>query len=120
MFVTTQTWLYLQKDDKTIAVANFYPELLDYAQLTGAAGTDEFRFRIQWIGVSGISQGTVYSLMKQPDFPLIQFGKRMLVSRERFFEWLESRTQHLEEDGTYGKQSWDASGEHQETHRRPL
>lgn len=70
--------------------------------------------------ILGISQGTVYSLMKQPDFPLIQFGKRMLVSRERFFEWLERRTQHLEEDGTYGKQSWDASGEHQETHRRPL
>lgn len=70
--------------------------------------------------ILGISQGTVYSLMKQPDFPLIQFGKRMLVSRERFFEWLERRTQHLEEDGTYGAQSWDASGEHQETHRRPL
>ena len=51
---------------------------------------------------------------------LIQFGKRMLVSRERFFEWLERRTQHLEEDGTYGAQSWNASGEHQETHRRPL
>ena len=59
--------------------------------------------------IPGISQGTVYSLMKQPDFPLIQFGKRMLVSRERFFEWLE-----------YGTQSWNASGEHQETHRRPL
>ncbi len=70
--------------------------------------------------IPGISQGTVYSLMKQPDFPLIQFGKRMLVSRERFFEWLERRTQHLEEDGTYGTQSWNASGEHQETHRRPL
>ena len=70
--------------------------------------------------ILGISQGTVYSLMKQPDFPLIQFGKRMLVSRERFFEWLERRTQHLEEDGTYGAQSWNASGEHQETHRRPL
>ena len=70
--------------------------------------------------ILGISQGTVYSLMKQPDFPLIQFGKRMLVSRERFFEWLERRTQHLEEDGTYGTQSWNASGEHQETHRRPL
>ena len=50
--------------------------------------------------ILGISQGTVYALMKQPDFPLIQFGKRMLVSRERFFEWLERRTQHLKEDGT--------------------
>lgn len=62
MFVTTQTGLYLQKDDKTIAVANFYPELLDYAQLTGAAGTDEFRFRIQWIGVSGISVTGWYTM----------------------------------------------------------
>ena len=62
MFVTTQTGLYLQKDDKTIAVANFYPKLLDYVQLTGASGTDEFRFRIQWIGVSGISVTGWYTI----------------------------------------------------------
>lgn len=62
LFVTIQTGLYLQKDDKTVAVANFYPELLDYAQLTGAAGTDEFRFRIQWIGVSGISVTGWYTM----------------------------------------------------------
>ena len=62
MFVTTQTGLYLQKDDKTIAVANFYPKLLDYVQLTGASGTDEFRFRIQWIGVSGISVTGWYTM----------------------------------------------------------
>lgn len=71
MFVTTQTGLYLQKDDKTIAVANFYPELLDYAQLTGTAGTDEFRFRIQWIGVSGISVTGWYTMadLEKLNFP---------------------------------------------------
>ena len=33
LFVTIQTGLYLQKDDKTVAVANFYPELLDYVDV---------------------------------------------------------------------------------------
>ena len=36
--------------------------------------------------ILGISQGTVYSLMKQPDFPLIQFGKRINFLQNSVFK----------------------------------
>ena len=40
----------------------------------------------------GISLPKAYELVKEPGFPTIRIGKRMLVSREMFLEWLENHT----------------------------
>lgn len=40
----------------------------------------------------GISLGTSYKMLKRDDFPTTQIGKRKVVSRERFIEWLENNT----------------------------
>ena len=40
----------------------------------------------------GISLPKAYELVKTPGFPTIRIGKRMLVSREKFLEWLENHT----------------------------
>lgn len=37
----------------------------------------------------GISKGKTYELMNSMDFPTIYLGKRMVVSRDSFLEWLE-------------------------------
>lgn len=42
--------------------------------------------------ILGISKGTCYSMFKRKDFPTIKIGKRVLVSRDRFFEWLNKNT----------------------------
>lgn len=38
--------------------------------------------------VLGISKGKTYELMNSSDFPTIYLNKRMVVSREAFFDWL--------------------------------
>lgn len=38
--------------------------------------------------ILGISRGKTYEIMKSSDFPTIYIGKRMVVTREAFFEWL--------------------------------
>ena len=39
-----------------------------------------------------ISRAGAYQLMNSEGFPVIRIGKRMLVPRERFFEWMEVNT----------------------------
>lgn len=41
--------------------------------------------------VLGISRAKTYEVMHREDFPLIQFGKRMLVRRDAFKEWYEKQ-----------------------------
>lgn len=38
-----------------------------------------------------ISKPTAYRLMRTRDFPTLQIGRRKLVNREKFFEWLENQ-----------------------------
>ena len=39
--------------------------------------------------VLGISRAGAYKLAHSADFPSIQIGKRIVVSREKFLEWLD-------------------------------
>ena len=39
--------------------------------------------------VLGISRAGAYKLAHSADFPAFQFGKRIVVSREKFLEWLD-------------------------------
>jgi excisionase family DNA binding protein len=39
----------------------------------------------------GISKKSVYTnLIRQPDFPVVKIGKRLVILREQFIEWLEN------------------------------
>lgn len=38
--------------------------------------------------ILGISKGKTYELMNSSDFPTIFLDKRMIVPRDRFFDWL--------------------------------
>lgn len=40
----------------------------------------------------GVSLGTCYKLLKQDDFPVTHIGKRKVVTREHFTEWLKNNT----------------------------
>jgi excisionase family DNA binding protein len=40
----------------------------------------------------GVSLCTCYKLLKQDDFPVTRIGKRRVVTREHFTEWLENNT----------------------------
>lgn len=44
----------------------------------------------------GISKCSCYSMFKRKDFPTIKIGKRVLVSRDRFIEWLNKHTRGYE------------------------
>ena len=39
--------------------------------------------------VMNISRAMAYQLMHRDDFPTIVIGKRMVVPRDKFLEWLE-------------------------------
>ena len=40
--------------------------------------------------VLGISKGKTYELMNSVDFPTIFIGKRMVVARDAFLDWLNN------------------------------
>lgn len=40
----------------------------------------------------GVSRAGAYSVAHSEGFPLIRLGKRMVVSRDALFEWLEKQT----------------------------
>lgn len=41
--------------------------------------------------VLGISRSGAYNLLHRKDFPTILIGKRLLVSRDKFLEWMEQQ-----------------------------
>ena len=43
--------------------------------------------------VLGLSRPTVYTLIKQPGFPVFQIGGRKLVSVEGLRDWIRSQTE---------------------------
>lgn len=42
--------------------------------------------------VMNISRAGAYQLMHRADFPTIVIGKRMVVPRDKFLEWVEENT----------------------------
>ena len=43
--------------------------------------------------VLGISPSSCYELMHEEDFPVLSIGKRMVVEKSKFIEWVETHTQ---------------------------
>ena len=42
--------------------------------------------------VLGVSPSSGYELMHEADFPVLKVGSRMVVSKEKFLEWVERHT----------------------------
>lgn len=42
--------------------------------------------------VLGVSPSSGYELMHEKDFPVLKVGSRMVVSKEKFIEWVELHT----------------------------
>ncbi len=40
--------------------------------------------------VLNIPRGNAYTLLHREDFPTIRIGKRMVVPRDRFLEWMQN------------------------------
>ena len=43
--------------------------------------------------VLGVSPSSGYKLMHEPDFPVLKIGNRLVVSKEKFVEWVSQHTQ---------------------------
>ena len=41
--------------------------------------------------ILGIGETSAYNLMKQRGFPSMRINRRILVDRDRFFEWVEKK-----------------------------
>lgn len=41
--------------------------------------------------ILGISRAGAYALMHRKEFPTLFIGKRMVVPRDKFFQWLDSQ-----------------------------
>ena len=42
--------------------------------------------------ILGISRCQAYGLMRNPTFPSIPVGKRKIIPRDKFIEWMETQT----------------------------
>ena len=42
--------------------------------------------------VLGISRTNAYALLHQEDFPTLHIGKRLLVPRDKFIQWINDST----------------------------
>ena len=42
--------------------------------------------------VLGIAPSSAYELMHEKDFPTLRVGRRMVVPKEKFIEWVEQHT----------------------------
>lgn len=45
----------------------------------------------QLANVLSISRANAYNLLHREDFPTLQIGKRMLVSRDRLAQWMDEQ-----------------------------
>ena len=51
--------------------------------------------------ILGISKGKTYELMNSKDFPTIYLNKRMVVSREAFWDWLNQDKRKIKRRAIY-------------------
>lgn len=54
--------------------------------------------------ILGISKGKTYALMNSKDFPTIYLNKRMVVSRDAFFDWLNQDKRKIKRRAIYVSQ----------------
>jgi len=43
--------------------------------------------------VLGISISSTYELMKEKDFPSFKIGRRVVIYKEKFIEWVEKKSE---------------------------
>lgn len=46
----------------------------------------------QVAAVLGIAPSSAYELMHQPNFPTLRIGRRIVVPKEKFIQWVERNT----------------------------
>lgn len=51
--------------------------------------------------ILGISKGKTYELMNSSDFPTIYLNKRMVVPKDKFFEWLNQDKRKIKRRAIY-------------------
>lgn len=51
--------------------------------------------------ILGISKGKTYELMNSADFPTIHLNKRMVVSKDKFCEWLNQDNRKIKRRAIY-------------------
>lgn len=42
--------------------------------------------------VLGVSPSTAYELMREPGFPVLRVGSRMVVPKEKFIQWADAQS----------------------------
>lgn len=52
--------------------------------------------------ILGISRGKAYELMNSVDFPTIFIGKRMMVPKDAFLDWLNNDKRKIKRRAIYG------------------
>ena len=51
--------------------------------------------------ILGISKGKTYEIMNSADFPTIYLNKRMMVSKDKFYEWLNQDNRKIKRRAIY-------------------
>lgn len=51
--------------------------------------------------ILGISKGKTYEIMNSADFPTIHLNKRMVVSKDKFYEWLNKDSRKIKRRAIY-------------------
>ena len=51
--------------------------------------------------ILGISKGKTYEIMNSADFPTIHLNKRMMVSKYKFYEWLNKDSRKIKRRAIY-------------------
>ena len=73
-----------EQNKKEIQMNKLYT---NYDQLPIVLNADQLALAL------GISRANAYQLMHSKGFPTIRIGKRMLVPKDKFLEWLDSKAE---------------------------
>ena len=46
----------------------------------------------QLVDLMGVSDSSIYELIQEDDFPSLRIGKRIVVPKEKFIQWVERNT----------------------------
>ena len=56
--------------------------------------------------VLGVAISTAYEIMHENDFPSLKIGNRLLVSKEKFKQWIEIKTNKIGDEKWYEIGKW--------------
>ena len=45
--------------------------------------------------ILGVAKSTAYELMHEKDFPALKIGNRLIVPKEKFKQWVETKTNKI-------------------------